>query len=200
MIFLYYFRVAASTMVQDDLSDIDITCAGMLQNYDLELEPADRTLQITVDSTNVEVEVDSDGDDQIEPNESIHEDIGYEDVENNDTTVELSLIDEAVTVPPQDSSALEPTSNIEYAISVDVRVIEDDYSKSKRLLDDRFEMDFLKSQGMSKSSAEFKLSLEQSIVVKASLVDLLGKRSRHHDCQELVTIHEHFVGSVLILK
>ena len=66
---LYYFRASASTMVQDDLSDIDITCAGMLQNYDLELEPADRTVHITVDGTDAEVEADWDGDDGIEPNE-----------------------------------------------------------------------------------------------------------------------------------
>ena len=199
MICLYYFRAAASTIVQDDLSDINITCAGRLHDSDIELEPADRTVHITVDGTDVEVEADPDGDDWIETNQSIHEDIEYEDVNDAVATMELSLIDEAV--PLQDDSAPEPTINIERDISADVRVIEDDCSRSKRLLDDGYEMDFLKSQGMSKSSAELKLSSEQRIVVeKASLVELLGKRCRHHDCQEMVTVHEHFVGSVLILK
>ena len=79
-------------------------------------------------------------------------------MENNDAvaTMELLLTEEAVTVPPQDDSAPEPTSNIEYAMSADIRVIEDDYSKSKRLLDDGYEMDFL-------------------MVEKVSLVDLLDK-------------------------
>ena len=68
MICLYYFRAAASTIVQDDWSDINITCAGRLHDSDIELEPADHTVHITVDGTDVEVEADSDGDDWIEPN------------------------------------------------------------------------------------------------------------------------------------